>query len=657
MSEFGPAMPDMIESQAAPSGYNVVTQKAFELFASQNPEIEAPVEQLKVVLGEIDDQIINNWGTYESSSYPGVSFAHTKIAITPELVAKLGGEMKSSKRSGSAEEPEKVDYFLFSAIAVPPGGHPMTVQDVGIDRVIRLIPQVAHAIRDGLTPPEVNVHFLGAPSGMGGTVTPEWIDVVSREGMDAHGKLYAEFIDKVEEPRREDLKSRAHDKKLRIVLQGVSKGAVVADKTSSHLAPVLQEVTQRLFDNPAGHHERNFPGNIVKGVQVASGLVGEIVRTMPVGKDLGAAEGPFFERLNREKHIPQDSKEQQALKMKSFLTDGKTLFLGEGMDTSRRAYVRQGLNDPLTRNKKEIQDMWRKADLVVEQEKQRVVEEIEELMSKPGLNEKEVDRLGEQMKKIEENALVPQPIVQEGHVLKTRFEGKHFFFYNRFKRWAKILNYASGKNQEVQVEEPTLSLSEKAFPTAVELFRSTCREIAPIANIAATLNHRGFVAETFMTDPNRYEIAEKNLQEDMGIQSLGYTNNQIKNGVRLYYRYIELARQNPFEGKIPENGMAVDKKTFGDVAILLETLGNAPDQELKDELLKYPLSNPIDIFVKKLEESKPPSIDESGGTIIDDAYRVEQAMNNRAARTYEAELHYARIARDALRPFILTSPN
>ncbi|WP_225062937.1 hypothetical protein, partial [Bacteroides thetaiotaomicron] len=64
--------------------------------------------------------------------------------------------------------------------------------------------------------------------------------------MEEHGKLYAEFIKKHEPPEKGD----AH-----IVLQGVSKGAIVAERTSQYLPKELQKSTQRLLDNPAGDHE------------------------------------------------------------------------------------------------------------------------------------------------------------------------------------------------------------------------------------------------------------------------------------------------------------------------------------------------------------------------------------------------------------------
>ncbi|OGF81078.1 hypothetical protein A2930_00715 [Candidatus Giovannonibacteria bacterium RIFCSPLOWO2_01_FULL_45_34] len=392
------------ESQEKPKLHTPYYEVTLKEFAEAHPE---KAEAMKTVLDEIDKQGIKNFDVFRSEAMPGVAFSHTKLTITPELINKLSKNSNVAETEPQAKEDDvegkeektdakRQDYFLFTAFAPPPDGHAFTVQDVAIDRYIRLLPRVAGALKRGEKPPEVNVHLLGAPTGMGGAVTEEWIENIKKNGLDAHAKLYSEFINGQEPENGKD---------VHVVLQGVSKGAVVAEKTSKYLSEKLQKNTQRLLDNPAGEHEQKEMWT--KGKQVVQGLAAETLWRMVADskmKDLMKLGGPFAEKLAEEKNIPKDGNEQKKLKLKAALAEGLALFKGSPLNTENtRSFIRRGIYDPLTFTPKRLFDIWRKGG-------------------------KEKGSF---------------PMFQKGRSLEVPFKSLgHFFFYNRFDRWNKILGYS-----------------------------------------------------------------------------------------------------------------------------------------------------------------------------------------------------------------------
>ncbi|MDP2668449.1 MAG: hypothetical protein Q8P07_01265 [bacterium] len=391
------------ESQEKPGLHTPYYEVTLKEFAEAHPE---KAEAMKTVLDEIDEQGIKNFDVFRSETMPGVAFSHTKLTVTPELINKLsknyavtetGPEAKEDNAEGREEKTDakRQDYFLFTAFAPPPDGHAFTVEDMAIDRYIRLLPRVAGALKRGEKPPEINVHLLGAPTGMGGSVNEEWIKNIKKNGLDAHAKLYSEFINGQEPP---------DDKDVHVVLQGVSKGAVIAEKTSKYPHEDLQKNTQRLLDNPAGEHEK---GRWLKGAQVAAGLAGETVSRMlfdDTMKNLMKLGGLFTERLQEEKNIPKDGDEQKKLKLKAALAEGVALLKGSPLDTENtRSFIRRGIKDPLTFTPKRLLEVWKKGG-------------------------KEKGSF---------------PMFQKGRSLEVPFNSPgHFFIYNRFERWNKILGYS-----------------------------------------------------------------------------------------------------------------------------------------------------------------------------------------------------------------------
>jgi hypothetical protein len=396
------------ESKELHTPYYGVT---LEAFSKEFPEQRA---EMKTVLDEIDKQSIENFAAYKSEAMEGVSFSYTKLSITPEIMSRLSqksdpaehlgannfsDEMAREEEANGEEETaaKRQDYFLFCAFGLPPDGTAFTAGDIAIDRFIRLMPRVARPMKKGEEIPEVNIYVLGAPTGFAGSVTQEWIDQVKENGLETHAKLYAEFIKK-HEP--ED------DSNRHIVLQGVSKGAVVAEKTSKYLPEEVQKNTQRLLDNPAGDHK---PGQYIKGAEVLAGMVGETVARVLFDKDmmqpLMKVGGPFLDKLSEKTGIAKDDKEQSKLKLKAALAEALALIKGSPMDTeSTRSFIRQGIGDPLSFSPKRLYEIWKKEDEGV------------------GI-----------------------PMFSKGKTLEVPFKGKHFFIYNRYNRWNKVLEYVEGR--------------------------------------------------------------------------------------------------------------------------------------------------------------------------------------------------------------------
>jgi hypothetical protein len=389
------------ETQELHTPFYKVTLDAFK------KEFPEKKREMEIVLNEIDRQGIENFASYKSKNMPGVSFSYTKLEITPELISKISGESAAaeniSNKIDGVDEHEndgeknlgakKQDYFLFAGATFPPDGHAFTPEDMAIDRFIRLMPRVARPMKEGEEMPEVNIYMLGAPTGFGGSVTEEWISDVNKSGLETNAKLYAEFI-KEHEPENNGSRH--------IVLQGLSKGAIVAEKTTKYLPEDLQKNTQRLLDNPAGDHK---PSQFIKGAEVAVGIGAEMaVRALfdnEMMKPLMKAGGPFIDRLSEKTGIAKDDKKQARMKLKSAVIESWNLVKGSPLDTeATRSFIRQGIADPLSFSPKRLFDIWQK-----------------------------------------QNEGISMPMFAKGKSLEVPFKGSHLLFYNRYSRWNKVLDY------------------------------------------------------------------------------------------------------------------------------------------------------------------------------------------------------------------------
>jgi|SRR3989344_966058 len=384
-------------------------------FTEAHPEKR---EAMRTVLKDIDAQAMDNFEIFNSERFPGVSFSFSKLTVSSEIIERLAAQKNTGTPPDQKDENAEIeegkeegvgakrhDYFLFTAFAPPPDGHALTVQDVAIDRYIRLIPRVANALKLGEKPPEVNVYLLGAPTGLGGSVTEEWIEEIKENGLEKYGEMYAEFVEQHEAEHAEP----------HVVLQGVSKGAIIAERTSKYLPEELQEKTQRLLDNPAGHHEQTPVIRWLKGAQVALGLAGEGVARMVFDdsmKSLMKQGGALTENLKKTKGIPDDEAVQTKLKQSAALAEGLALMKGSPLDTeSTRSFIRRAIYDPLTISPTWLHEVWKKSS---------------------------------EGKKAQ--------FFKKGRSVESSFKGHHMLFYNRYHRWSTILDFAQN-SQRVNTPE------------------------------------------------------------------------------------------------------------------------------------------------------------------------------------------------------------
>ncbi len=317
-----------------------------------------------ITLDEINRQFVGD-GLFQwkSTKQPGVKILAGHLSVTPELIEKIASLNSQSQSVGGTTEGENESrlehyaYFVQPSFGPPPDGSAISALDMGIDRFIKEMPKIARALKHGENPPTVDIYMLGGPTALGAEVTREFVDQVKKEGFDAYGKLYAEFVQEHLPGDKETLD------KTRVVLQGVSKGTVTADLTSHHLPEEIRRRTQRLFDNTAASHGRNLPTQLGRSINMGVGMGAEVAVRKYRGAVRNSAfstQKQFYEDISRVKGI-QDSKEQKKLKgdlffkISDFLRFGgggeiKTIAHGTPLDQTQRSFSRISTPDPVNIN-------------------------------------------------------------------------------------------------------------------------------------------------------------------------------------------------------------------------------------------------------------------------------------------------------------------
>ena len=95
----------------------------------------------------------------------------------------------------------------------------------------------------------------------------------------------------------------------------------------------------------------------MRGLQSAAGLIGETVGrilTDPVMQGLMKRNPSFGKYIEKKKNIQPDSSEQKKLKMRAQLAESRVLFFGQPLDSEKRSFERQGLQDPLSTNLEDL---------------------------------------------------------------------------------------------------------------------------------------------------------------------------------------------------------------------------------------------------------------------------------------------------------------
>lgn len=114
----------------------------------------------------------------------------------------------------------------------------------------------------------------------------------------------------------------------------------------------------------------------------------------------------FINYLSLEKGIPKDAPEQLKLKWKATIVEVWTLIKGSSLDTDGvRSFIRRGMYDPVTFSMGRLFEIWQKS-----------------------------------------NQGKGAQFYQDGKSVEAPFRGQHMFFYNRYKRWSTILDFAEGSS-------------------------------------------------------------------------------------------------------------------------------------------------------------------------------------------------------------------
>ncbi len=403
----------------------------YKEFNKKHPESS---EQMQIVLKEVQGLAIKNFTVHESIIYPGVSFSYTKLPVNADLIQKIAPIDKSQspepetpedtnqENSAEAKPPKDRVIFLFVPFAPPPDGSGLSPLDMGIDRVMRNIPRVAHALKNGETPPNIDIYCIGTPIGFAGKSTEEYRDAIIKDGLAANGKMYGAFMN-------EKLKGMDPENTY-VLAQGASMGAINADQAVMYLSPEFKKHTQILLDVPAGHHEPITPPwtqkpTIVnpRGIQTASMLGAETTFRMltdPKMKDQGERAKRLYEYLSKEKNIAPDNSSQTKLKLRCLYETGLKLVKGSPLNTDvNRTYIRSGTFDPLSTGPLRIG----------------------ERVASNALNKaKKYLGLGE-IKGI-------TSVKKKGRSLEFPYNTSHFWAYTRrFNRWEQAFKYCKGLSQ------------------------------------------------------------------------------------------------------------------------------------------------------------------------------------------------------------------
>lgn len=359
---------------------------------------------IRTILEDVDRQGVDNFAQFKSEKYKGVAISYTRVSVTDFVKHAFPQQFEQVQPVQDQISPrEKIINVVFMGFVYPPGGSPFTAWDIVTDRAISSMAKVVRPLKDGEQAPDVEVISLGSPNGLGGMVTPEWIEGLKKNGFSQYAEAYAELLKDVLPQDEKQLE------KTKIVFQGMSMGGSVAEQTLRNL-PNLQKHTQLLLDNPVGIQALS----LLQRAQIPIGYFGEAAVGMAFNERIRSAirnEKEFLKSLRtqlKQKGLDvDDDSKQQSLKKSAALQEALTIIKGTPLDTKHtRMYIRQGIKDPVT----------------------TPISELVQIMKD-----------SHQGKKTEKK------ITSEGRALKMPINSTHSIDRNRVKRWSKIIDYCSSK--------------------------------------------------------------------------------------------------------------------------------------------------------------------------------------------------------------------
>ncbi|GIW61631.1 MAG: hypothetical protein KatS3mg089_0483 [Patescibacteria group bacterium] len=375
---------------------------------------------MDLIINTIDRQAVDNFQIFSSQAFPDVRFGYTTFDITPELIHKivntsnnnnmdLSPQNQTEKSLSRHNRPKHDLTFIFPAFTQP--DEALSGIDIAINDFIRALPRVANPLRNGEEVPNVKLILLSTPSGFGGHLTKEWLNVLDQKGFDAYGQLFSEFVQKIAAEQASSLDEIA------VTLHGVSRGTILADRTISRLPQDLKKHTQILLDNPAGVHNPKGVSGKIKSAQLLAGLVGEFVVTSiktNVAKRVMKESSAFKNTLRSKMQLPSDSREQKIMKIAAVASEGLHLLHGTPLDVdNNRLHIRESMKDPLTTGFTRLKTVFDKV-----RERKAIKEEGKRLIA------------------IDEGRSTHYPTKH----------GFHFWIYRHYEKWNEIIKTIQQKN-------------------------------------------------------------------------------------------------------------------------------------------------------------------------------------------------------------------
>ncbi|OGH19223.1 MAG: hypothetical protein A3D74_04965 [Candidatus Levybacteria bacterium RIFCSPHIGHO2_02_FULL_37_13] len=317
-------------------------------------------EKLNVWLDAIDNEVVKNFGVFESKENPGVRFPFTKV-----VVRNVANSIQNSPVDSDSENLPEKTIVLFTPFMPPPGGAPDDIMNIIYDRVLTAVPDITK--RDSHKARNITVYALGLPTSNWGSISEEWLNNLKENGFSEYGKLYAEFL--AENLGQDSLETQ---QKRKFLFFAGSMGTVLASETAKQLPKIWKNLTL-LLNNPTGVHSPSdktiklpVVGRVplsVKGLQVVAGFGAEAGIRMALDDFVKSAlSGPNKTRealsdvLLQKGIIPYESEQQNKLKK---IVNGeaiKSLMRGNPVETdSYRIFIEQGMLDPATTTGEKIE--------------------------------------------------------------------------------------------------------------------------------------------------------------------------------------------------------------------------------------------------------------------------------------------------------------
>jgi hypothetical protein len=313
---------------------------------------------------------------WESKKYPGVKFLAGHIRITEAFVRDLSGNESEEDHQSSPQRRERLVRFIQPALGSRKDGSAISAVDMAFSPAIDMANTIATSIKNGDASPVGDIFLLGGLTAIGGGTTEAFNQAIKEasnrgEGFDPYGEIYAEFMEENLPKTSEELD------KVRVVLEGVSKGTITADRTYAHLSDNLksrkvkieieteggekreidgERGVQVLLDNPAGVHGHNLPTQIGRGANMLLFLAEAGIRsvTSKTGRALGKTQPQFYLDIARKLGIAEDDGDQKKLKGDLTRAEFATLWHGTKIDKDKRTYVRVSSPDTANSNFKAV---------------------------------------------------------------------------------------------------------------------------------------------------------------------------------------------------------------------------------------------------------------------------------------------------------------